>query len=61
MKKWSKKGIAVSLAAVLAAGALAGCGSSEKPAGSSGKLTEITLNEVAHSVECADNSSIENL
>ncbi|MDE6673348.1 MAG: ABC transporter substrate-binding protein [Acetatifactor sp.] len=50
MKKWSKKGIAVSLAAVLAAGVLAGCGSSEKPAGSGGKLTEITLNEVAHSI-----------
>ncbi len=50
MKKWSKKGIVVSLAAVLAVGALAGCGSSEKPAGSGGKLTEITLNEVAHSI-----------
>lgn len=50
MRKWSKKGIALSLAAVLAAGVLAGCGNSEGPAGDGGKLTKVTLNEVAHSI-----------
>lgn len=50
MRKWSKKGIALSLAAVLTAGVLAGCGNSGRSAGDGGRLTEVTLNEVAHSI-----------
>lgn len=50
MKKWSKRGIAVSLTAVLTAGMLAGCGNSGTAGGSDGKLTQVTLNEVAHSI-----------
>ncbi|MDE6517196.1 MAG: ABC transporter substrate-binding protein, partial [Acetatifactor sp.] len=44
-----KKRASLLLTAVMAAGLLAGCGNSGA-AGSDGKMTAVTLNEVAHSI-----------
>ncbi len=42
--------LAAVLTAALTAGLLAGCGAPGGNAGGDGKLTEVTLNEVAHSI-----------
>lgn len=52
MKRQSKLGRAasLSLAAILVAGLLAGCGNARDEAANNGNLKKVTLNEVAHSI-----------
>ena len=50
MKKILKKPLTLLLASLLAVSTLAGCGKSTEKESTSGSLTSVTLNEVAHSI-----------